>query len=427
MNQNIPVKFPTLVLLLSLALTKNVFADLDSYYHDLGYEFSPIHSNKNEGYTSKLEREHFSVELGKLNGPLNIAEVGFNTGHSAEVFLQSRNDTKVTSFDINTHSYTKLGVEYMKNAFDERFHFIPGDSLLTVPLYGVEHPEEKFDLIFIDGCHTFEYCLADIQNFQRLAHKDTILWIDDYDPITCAAVKNAVDHAEKNGLIQIDQVFNVTDESGPRAWVSAKYTFKSQAKTAFTKIYQSAAWGKDSEGNGTSGPGSIPNNAIPYLNFLADFLKTHNITSVVDFGCGDFQIGGSIDWGSTHYLGLDVVESVIKRNSEKYGSNSIQFQTLSGSYDTIPAADLLIVKDVLMHLPLSEVHHLVSQFKKFKYIITMHDVDRSGKNQNYEIEAGGFRPLSLKAYPFLLTPSESLYFDTCGVTKDILLFQNQTF
>jgi len=37
----------------------------------------------------------------------------------------------------------------------------------------------KFDLIFIDGCHEFRYAMTDLMNCRQLAHKDTIVALDD--------------------------------------------------------------------------------------------------------------------------------------------------------------------------------------------------------------------------------------------------------
>ncbi len=199
--------------------------DLDTYYREKGYHFSPINSEINEGYTSNKEREIFAEELKKLPHITKIAEVGFNTGHSAEVFLESSNNSQLVSFDINTHYYIGIGVEFMQKKYNNRFSFVAGDSRATVPQYFQENPDQKFDLIFIDGCHLFDFCLTDIKNFKKLSHKNTILWIDDYDPINCIPVKNAVDHAEALGIIKVIKSYFVEDDSGPRGWVEAKYVY----------------------------------------------------------------------------------------------------------------------------------------------------------------------------------------------------------
>ena len=90
-------------------------------------------------------------------------------------------------------------------------------------------------------------------------------------------------------------------------------------KEEFTYIYDNEKWGK----NKGSGEGSRPKFNQEYIPFLEDFLKTNNIKSVIDFGCGDWQFSRYIDWGDKpfstmpkiDYLGLDVVDSVIDNNT----------------------------------------------------------------------------------------------------------------
>ncbi len=105
----------------------------------------------------------------------------------------------------------------MERKFKDRFTWIEGDSLVQVPLYASSHPDEKFDLIFIDGGHSFECCFYDIYNCRLLAHKDTIVWIDDYG----SEVKIAVDTCVNNQLITLLDFKSAEDE--PRAWVIARY------------------------------------------------------------------------------------------------------------------------------------------------------------------------------------------------------------
>jgi hypothetical protein len=196
--------------------------DLDHYLSSCGYSLSPGHSKVNEGYSSVAQRKAFFDDLQKMPHVKKILEVGFNAGHSCELFLNSPFHPKVVSFDINLHSYTKPGVEFMQKKYGDRFEFVQGDSSIKLIEYANEHFNEKFDLIFIDGCHTFDGCVSDILKCQRFAHKDTVLWIDDYYPY---GVKIAVDSCVERGLISILDVKSVSDESGARSWAIARYLY----------------------------------------------------------------------------------------------------------------------------------------------------------------------------------------------------------
>ena len=108
-------------------------------------------------------------------GLKSVMEIGFNAGHSCEVFLTSSPDIHVTSFDINMYPYTKIGVDYFAEYYPGRHEFVPGNSLTTVPAY----PDKKFDLIFVDGGHDYNTALGDLMNCRRLAHSGTVVVMDD--------------------------------------------------------------------------------------------------------------------------------------------------------------------------------------------------------------------------------------------------------
>jgi 2-polyprenyl-3-methyl-5-hydroxy-6-metoxy-1,4-benzoquinol methylase len=75
-----------------------------------------------------------------------------------------------------------------------------------------------------------------------------------------------------------------------------------------------------------SGSGSLAINNKPYINFLQNFIKEKSIKSIIDIGCGDWQLFEKINLSNTKYLGLDLVESVIEANKKKYGNSNVQFQ-----------------------------------------------------------------------------------------------------
>ena len=114
-----------------------------------------------------------------INKPnINVMEIGFNAGHSAESFLRNKNVT-LTSFDIGSHIYLLTAKEYIDLTFPNRHTLILGDSIKTIPDFINNNKTIKFDLIFIDGGHTYECASNDLKNCFHLAHKDTIVVIDD--------------------------------------------------------------------------------------------------------------------------------------------------------------------------------------------------------------------------------------------------------
>lgn len=109
----------------------------------------------------------------------NVMEIGFNAGHSAELFLKNNSTLNLTSFDIGSHNYVTAAKEYIDTTYPNRHTLVLGDSKITVPIFYENNKDKKFDIIFIDGCHNYDYASSDMNNCFNLAHKDTIVILDD--------------------------------------------------------------------------------------------------------------------------------------------------------------------------------------------------------------------------------------------------------
>merc|ERR1719454_1272856 len=82
----------------------------------------------------------------------------------------------------------------------------------------------------------------------------------------------------------------------------------------FTQIYQTDAWGKG------SGAGSIPVHCLKWIEFVRQFIRKHQVESVVDLGCGDWQFSPYIYHDlDVEYTGYDVVPRVVEANRAAWG------------------------------------------------------------------------------------------------------------
>jgi len=104
-------------------------------------------------------------------------EIGFNAGHSAELFLSTNANADVVSFDIGVHSYVNAGKQFLDDVYPGRHTLVLGNSLMSVPHYS--RRGETFDVIFIDGGHDYSIAKKDIENCMKLAHQNTIVIMDD--------------------------------------------------------------------------------------------------------------------------------------------------------------------------------------------------------------------------------------------------------
>lgn len=177
---------------------------------------------------------------------------------------------------------------------------------------------------------------------------------------------------------------------------------ESRLRGKFEEIYANNEWKYG------SGEGSRPENTREYVALLEKFLVDHQITSIVDMGCGDWQFSKDVKWGDADYLGYDVVGPVVRRNRRKYKSAKIRFRLYSGDPAELPAADLLIVKDVLQHLSNAAITHFLPHVSRYKYALITNCVNPRGPTEHTDIDHGEFRYLDLRLPPFNVKADELL-------------------
>jgi 2-polyprenyl-3-methyl-5-hydroxy-6-metoxy-1,4-benzoquinol methylase len=178
---------------------------------------------------------------------------------------------------------------------------------------------------------------------------------------------------------------------------------------AFRKHYEDddSHWGKN------SGGGSNPYHTVEYRCFLDKFIGMNKVNSIVDIGCGDWQFSQFLNLNNINYLGLDVVPSVIKKNSDKFSSKNIKFSLMCDDLIQVPSADLLIMKDVLQHLPNKNITDFANiVFPKFKFCLLTNSFNKLNSLSNIEIKHGEFRTLDLSAPPYSLKGSYVLEFSS---------------
>lgn len=110
---------------------------------------------------------------------INIMEIGFGAGHSAEVFLKNNSTCMLTSFELGNNDYVMTSKEHIDNTYPERHTLILGNSNKTIPEFIEKNKNVMFDVIFVDGAHDYNTVLIDILNCYNLAHKNTIIILDD--------------------------------------------------------------------------------------------------------------------------------------------------------------------------------------------------------------------------------------------------------
>lgn len=167
----------------------------------------------------------------------------------------------------------------------------------------------------------------------------------------------------------------------------------------FSEIYKHNLW---SSNESFSGQGSEVEYTKPLRNWLIKNIPKLNVKTFVDASCGDFNwMKLVLPHLNVNYLGLDIVENIIKKNKSLYSSNSINFDIADICKDKLPNCDLIMVRDCLFHLSYEDINKFLKNLEKteYKYLLTTtHCLEDEFKNT--DIVTGDFRLINLFSEPF---------------------------
>jgi SAM-dependent methyltransferase len=169
-------------------------------------------------------------------------------------------------------------------------------------------------------------------------------------------------------------VDNLVPASLKRIWQRARIAYirnhnrGRQVTEIFNDIYLRNRWGGE-QGSFNSGSGSTNEHAQLYAQVIRQFIRDHNVQRVVDLGCGDFRIGVQLIDTGIEYIGIDVVESLVRRNRELYGSARVSFECSDIIEDALPEADLCLIRQVLQHLSNEQITRVLRNAGRYRYVL----------------------------------------------------------
>ena len=159
---------------------------------------------------------------------------------------------------------------------------------------------------------------------------------------------------------------------------SSREKKQNQTKTVeevFTEIYTNNKWG-GARGEFCSGSGTDDQQiASKYISMISNHASTLGFKgqSFVDLGCGDFRIGKQLLSLCSSYIGIDVVQPLIKRNQELFSNDSTEFRHLDIVRDELPDGNIAFIRQVLQHLSNQQIISVLEKLSKYKYVfITEH-------------------------------------------------------
>lgn len=147
----------------------------------------------------------------------------------------------------------------------------------------------------------------------------------------------------------------------------------SSPQQIFEKIYASGEWGADGTPGYNSGTGSSDVFSQLYVETIREYIRSHGIRQIVDLGCGDFRVGRQIIEGEEwDYTGIDIVRPLIEHLNERCAGPHVRFLCRDLIDDTLPDADLYLIRQVLQHLNNEQIMKIVEKSKAPHVIVTEH-------------------------------------------------------
>jgi len=193
------------------------------------------------------------------------------------------------------------------------------------------------------------------------------------------------------------------------------------AQAKFTDVYARNLFGGAVS---KSGPGSDLIQTRTIRKAIPELVKELGVEVFMDAPCGDFYWMKETELGVEEYIGVDVVQSVIDRNRQCYGDSKKSFLCLDVVRDKLPRADLIMCRDLLVHLTFEQAKMAIRNFKQSgaTYLLATTFTDR---DLNTDIKvAGSWRPLNLERAPLSFPKPMKIINENC--TEDNLQYHDKS-
>ena len=177
---------------------------------------------------------------------------------------------------------------------------------------------------------------------------------------------------------------------------------------AFREAYHSNLWG----GRSRSGPGSTADQTAAVAAALPPLCDRLGVARLLDVPCGDFSWMARVELPGVEYVGGDIVPEIVETNRRHHSRPGRAFRELDLTRSELPAADLLLCRDCLVHLSHADVDAALANISgsDIRWLLT---TTFPAESENVDIVTGDWRPIDLTKPPFDLPPPIELLNEGC--------------
>lgn len=171
-------------------------------------------------------------------------------------------------------------------------------------------------------------------------------------------------------------------------------------EAVFTGYFRRNKW-RDPDSR--SGKGSNLKATAELRALLPPLLHELGVRSMLDLPCGDFFWMAHTDLAGIDYTGGDIVPEMIAQNTARHGGPGRRFEVIDLIRGPVPRADLVFVRDCLVHLSHAHVRQALANIRASgsEWLLT---TVYPATPANEDILTGQWRALDLTKPPFDLPP-----------------------
>ena len=190
---------------------------------------------------------------------------------------------------------------------------------------------------------------------------------------------------------------------------AAAGTGPGDALATFRQIYQSNHWrGAES----ASGAGASADQTARLRADLPGLCRELGVRRLLDLPCGEGQWMAQADLVGIDYVGADLLPELVARAACAHGAPGREYLVLDLTTSPLPAADLLLCRDALVHLSFADIGRALANLRRaaIPWLLTTTFPEEPS---NEDIVTGDWRPLNLERAPFHFPPPARLLNEGC--------------
>jgi hypothetical protein len=205
-------------------------------------------------------------------------------------------------------------------------------------------------------------------------------------------------------------------QAGPRAVaerIRRRVRLLLPRKSRFTSIAREGGFGGSPS---LSGAGSSVANTHCAKDFLVHIIEKYGVRTILDIPCGDFWWMQHVDLGAVRYIGADIVDEIVETNERRFRTDQRHFVVKDLCADALPRVDLVLSRDCLIHLKLSEGLAALKNLKASGsdlFLLSTYPAER----KNDEIDPRFSRKINLELPPFLMPRPIDIVFEDGGANE----------